>query len=215
MAMRIAHGAHRPAGGHAGCRSDASATLEHRMRIDHSRKRRVSIVAAARQALIAGSVASVLSTAALALAGRRQNRSAAAPINAVSHWYWGDEALHRQGASARHTLAGYLTHHGASVFWAGAYALAAMDRPALRTPVGIAWGGLATSALACFVDFRLTPERLTPGFEHRLSRPALAGVYAAFAIGLALGAAVAQAREPRERTLRDASARRRRADRRA
>jgi hypothetical protein len=33
----------------------------------------------------------------------------------------------------------------------------------------------------------MTPERLTPGFEHRLSTRALLGVYACFAIGLALG----------------------------
>jgi len=156
---------------------------------------RPSTRAIVRQALIAGSLASLLSTAALSLAGHRQNRSSAAPVNAVSHWYWGDDALHQQGTSAKYTTAGYLTHHGASVFWAGAFALVARDRPALRTPRGTAWGSVATSAVACFVDFRLTPERLTPGFEHRLSRPALAGVYAAFAVGLAAGAALAQALE--------------------
>jgi len=33
----------------------------------------------------------------------------------------------------------------------------------------------------------LTPKRLTPGFEHELSRTAMAGVYAAMAVGLAAG----------------------------
>ena len=37
-------------------------------------------------------------------------------------------------------------------------------------------------------DFRFTPDRLTPGYEHRLSRKALAATYAVFAVGLALGA---------------------------
>ena len=158
---------------------------------------RISIAATARQALVAGSLASLLSTGALAYAGRRQNGSATAPINAVSHWYWADEALHQQGADAAHTGAGYLTHHGAAVFWAGLFACAARDRPPLRTPGGVVWGSLATSALACFVDFRLTPKRLTPGFEHRLPRTVLAGVYAAFAVGLAAGALAVQAHERR------------------
>ena len=42
---------------------------------------------------MAGSCASVLSAAVLALAGQREAGSAAAPINAVSHWYWGDRAF--------------------------------------------------------------------------------------------------------------------------
>jgi hypothetical protein len=137
---------------------------------------------------VAGSLASLLSTAVLLVAGRREAGSAAAPVNAVSHWYWGDEALARQDTDLAHTAAGYLTHHGASVFWATIYAAIAHDRPALHTTRGIAAGALATSAAACFVDYRLTPRRLTPGFEHRLSTGAMAGVYGAFALGLAAGA---------------------------
>jgi hypothetical protein len=54
--------------------------------------------------------------------------------------------------------------------------------------------------VACFVDYRMTPERLTPGFEHRLSSRALLGVYACFAVGLALGSmAVPAAQEQRRR----------------
>lgn len=150
-----------------------------------------------RQALVAGSLAALLSLAALGTAGRRENRSAAAPINAVSHWYWGDEALHRQQADLAHTATGLVTHHAASVFWAGLFAWVARDRPALRTPKGVVLGSIATSALACFVDFQLTPKRFTPGYEHRLSRTALAGTYALFAVGLAVGALAVQARERR------------------
>ena len=161
------------------------------------------------QALLAGSVASVLSAGALTLAGRRENRSGAAPINAVSHWYWGDEALRRRRIDLAHTATGYSIHHGASVFWAGLFAWVARYRPVLRTPGGIAWGSLATSALACFVDFRLTPERLTPGFEHRLSRPALAAIYATFAIGLAVGALAVLASTPSKTPARHSDRRRR------
>jgi hypothetical protein len=42
------------------------------------------------------------------------------------------------------------------------------------------------AAVACAVDMRCTPERLTPGFERRLSKQSLLVVYAAFGIGLVL-----------------------------
>lgn len=140
------------------------------------------------QGALAGSLASVLSTAVLALAGRREAGSAAAPINAVSHWYWGDEALHCQRTDLTHTAVGYLTHHGAATFWALAYAALSRNRPALRTTPGVLLGAVATSATACLVDYQFTPERFTPGFEHRLSSEAMAAVYAAFAVGLGAGA---------------------------
>ena len=55
---------------------------------------------------------------------------------------------------------------------------------------------MATSAVACFVDFHLTPPRLTPGFEHRLSHRSLAAVYGAFAVGLAVGALLVGGNDP-------------------
>lgn len=80
------------------------------------------------QGALAGSLASVLSTAVLVIAGRREAGSAAAPINAVSHWYWGDEAPHCQRTD--------LTHHGAATFWALAGVYAAFA-------VGLGAGALA------------------------------------------------------------------------
>jgi len=140
------------------------------------------------QGLLAGSLASVISTAVLAIAGRRESGSAAAPLNAVSHWYWGDEALRQNKADLAHTAAGYLTHHAAATFWATLYAALASDRPALRTTPGIVLGAAATSATAGLVDFKFTPQRFTPGYEHRLSTGALLAVHVALAIGLAAGA---------------------------
>ncbi|MFC0134828.1 hypothetical protein [Massilia eurypsychrophila] len=58
----------------------------------------------------------------------------------------------------------------------------------------------ATSALACFTDYQLTPQRLKPGYEKRLSKPALAVVYGAFAAGLAVGALLTRARDSGRRT---------------
>jgi hypothetical protein len=50
--------------------------------------------------------------------------------------------------------------------------------------------GMATaaSAVACFADYQLTPDRFKPGYENHLSRPSLAVVYGAFGVGLAIGA---------------------------
>ncbi len=54
----------------------------------------------------------------MAALGRRQAASAAAPVTAVSHWYFGEHAARRDDVSAKYTLSGYLTHHVASMFWA-------------------------------------------------------------------------------------------------
>jgi hypothetical protein len=41
------------------------------------------------------------------------------------------------------------------------------------------------------VDLGLVPERLSPGFERRLSRPSTGLVYLSFGVGLALGGLLA------------------------
>ena len=60
----------------------------------------------------------------------------------------------------------------------------------------------ATSAIACVADFKLTPERLTPGYEHRISRKSLAATYLLFAVGLVLGSLALRARRGPARQLR-------------
>jgi hypothetical protein len=129
-------------------------------------------------AFVSGAVASVASSVALMLAGKRELGDAAAPLNGPSQWVWGKHAPYRSGCSLRHTALGYAIHHLASIFWATFYERA---RPEKR-PVAAA---VLTSAVACFVDYKLTPERFTPGFEKRLSKRALFSAYAAFALGLA------------------------------
>jgi hypothetical protein len=41
----------------------------------------------------------------------------------------------------------------------------------------------------------LTPDRFTPGFEHRLSTPALIATYGAMALGMLLGARAIEGRQ--------------------
>jgi len=137
----------------------------------------------ARRANVSGAAASILSAIALAICGRLELRDPWAPLNGPSQWIFGTHAAHKNGLSLRYTLTGYLIHHLASLFWA-------LTFERLRSRRSIAAPAAATAAIACFVDYQLTPRRMTPGFERRLSRKSLGVVYAAFAIGLAAGAAM-------------------------
>lgn len=126
---------------------------------------------ALRDGVATGAVASVLSTVVLALRGRRESGSTYAPTNAISHWLWGERAAHQNRPSARYTLPGYLIHHASSMLWATLYEKWFGRRGAhdLRgAPPAQVLGAAAVSALACFVDYQLTPQRLHPGFEKRL-----------------------------------------------
>lgn len=132
-----------------------------------------------------GSLASLASAAVLAWRGHRETGSPFAAINAPAHWLWGRRSLRRNDASLRHTLVGVVVHHTSSLFWAAFYEWL-QSRRRQPSPATVVADAAATTAVAAVVDLKLTPERLTPGFERRLSRPSLAGVYVAFAAGLAL-----------------------------
>ncbi|MDB5899146.1 MAG: hypothetical protein JWP41_2748 [Ramlibacter sp.] len=141
---------------------------------------------ALREGAVSGSLASVLSGAYLAWAGHRRGE-AAAPINAVSHWFFGRRSLEADEPRALYTLTGYLTHHGASLFWAVLHAKAWGARQEAKQALPAAAGAIAAASIACFVDYQLTPKRFTPGFEHRLAKPEMVNVYACFALGLMVG----------------------------
>ena len=145
------------------------------------------------RAAASGTLASVLSAAALVYGGRADTGSPWAALNAPSHWFWGREALRRDGASWRHTAIGALTHHASSVFWAVGYEWlrARQKRPHAAGAIASA---AAVTALAAVVDLKVVPERLTPGFERRLSRRNLAWTYVSFGAGLALAGLLAQRR---------------------
>ena len=145
-----------------------------------------SFVRLLRRAVVSGSYASLASSAALLQRGARDSRSAIAPVNAVSHWLWKDKALVQHKASLRYSLTGYVIHHLASIFWATAYErLVFRHGTAPTKPQALACAA-TVAGVACIVDMQCTPERLTPGFEHKLSKKSLLVVYAAFGIGLAL-----------------------------
>ena len=153
---------------------------------------------ALREGLVSGTVAAVLSATYMAWRGQ-QRGTPAAPINAVSHWLFGDESLERDEPSVRHTLTGFAVHHGAAIFWGVLHARFWGARPEAKRPLPALAGGLAASAVACFVDYQLTPRRLQPGYENRLSHRELTGVYAWFGVGLAAGSLLMRRSQQRER----------------
>lgn len=140
--------------------------------------------------LARGTVANIASLAALAACSKSETGSALAGINAISHWAWGDADARRDGFSWRQTVLGALTNQAASLFWAFCLerVFASRERK-IRVP-RLLGEAAATSALACAVDYTVTPKRLTPGYELRLSRPSILAVYVALAGGLALGGAL-------------------------
>ena len=157
-----------------------------------------------RDAVTSGSAASALSLIALMLGGRRENASAVAPINAVSHWLHGPRAYRVDRTTLAHTALGAGVHHASAIFWGGLYALllrqmaASRPRPPKRLARGTAAsspaltarevvaGAAVVTAVAALTDLRLVPPRLSPGFENRLSSTAVSAVYLAFGAGLAL-----------------------------
>ena len=143
-----------------------------------------------RPALVSGCMASVVSTAALLLAGAKDCPSTFAPVNAVSHWLWKGKALHEDGLSYKYTVVGYLIHHLASIFWACAYEGLGQVRRRKRTARDHIVDAATVSALAAAVDLKCTPERLTPGFERRVKPAPLTSIYVAFGVGLLLGSLV-------------------------
>lgn len=141
---------------------------------------------AIRNALTSGSVASVVSSAVLAARGKREEDAPFGPTNATSHWLWGEEAARHDAPSARYTAIGYAIHHASATLWATFYEKWFGERAERGQVVPALAGGAAVAALACFVDYKMTPQRLQPGFEKRLSTPSLFLVYAAFGAGLAM-----------------------------
>jgi hypothetical protein len=149
-----------------------------------------SLTATLRHAASSGGAASLLSIAALARRGRVEVGSPYAPLNAPSHWLFGERALRKNEPSLRYTATGVLTHHLSALFWAVLYErmLAHRDAGAAAPSVRRQLRDAAlVTATAAVVDLAVVPKRLTPGFERRLSRRSLALVYAAFGLGLAAG----------------------------
>ncbi len=141
-----------------------------------------------RRATVSGTVASVVSSLALAALARGEGKGALQPVNATSHWLNGEAAASRRVASVADTAVGYATHNAATIFWALLFeAWLGAGRP-----TGLLTRAAATSVIAAAVDYGATPRRFTPGWEFVLSKRSMASAYAAMAAGLALGSVLAR-----------------------
>lgn len=163
------------------------------------------------RALFSGSVASVLSGAAIAACSKAENGAYLRGVNSTSQWLWQERAHQQHKPSWRYTGTGAVIHHASSIFWGVLFEAALAKRlPTILKPKPDAglkkndepqkneeltpdikriFGTAALVAtVANIVDFKLTPKRLTPGFERHLSRSSLAIVYSAFGLGLAAAA---------------------------
>lgn len=134
----------------------------------------------------AGSAATALTTATILCLGGERDSSMWAPMNAVSHIAFGDEAAAHTGLSAKYTGTGTALNTAAMFSWAAMHAgvMRMLPRKDLPSAIG---AGITVSAIAYVVDYHVVPRRLTPGFEKRLSGRSLFWIYSALAAGLAAG----------------------------
>ncbi|HLO63603.1 MAG TPA: hypothetical protein VK165_11660 [Azonexus sp.] len=146
---------------------------------------------AVQDALIVGSFASLTSLAAMVLRSRAENGTPWASVNAPSHWVWGNVALRQDARSLRYTALGLAIHHASAGFWGVIHEkLLCSEQPAKADARLLATATVVT-AVAAWVDLRVVPHRLTPGFQRRLSSRSLLAVYGLFGLGLAAGSYLA------------------------
>lgn len=142
--------------------------------------------------------ATTATSAIVAACGSIEDGNPVAPINAVSHIAWGDEAANEEEASLKYTLSGATLNAAAVASWAAIFELAFGKRARQGNVSAAVVGGVATATLAYVTDYYIVPKRLTPGFEKRLSPPSLFAVYAALAATLPLASLVAGCKNRRE-----------------
>lgn len=140
-----------------------------------------------RNTLLTAGMATLATSLATALLGRREVGDPAAPLNATSHILWGDRAASEDGFSMEYTAVGALVNASAMLSWAAIQEFVLGRWAREGSPARAALAGATTSAVAYATDYHVVPERLTPGFEKRLSSESLAIVYGVLAVALAVG----------------------------
>jgi hypothetical protein len=154
--------------------------------------RRTELAELIDRALVSGTVASMVSSAALAALALVEGKKPARPLNSTSHVVWGDEAGRIGEIDLRHSVTGYLIHHASAVFWAIMFE--GITRDTERSTLNLARNAAATMATAGLLDYGLLPKRLTPGFERVLSSRSTVIGLAALAGGLVIGGLLARHR---------------------
>ena len=137
--------------------------------------------------LYTGAAATAGTTLAVAVCGGLEEGNPIAPINAVSHIAWDDQAARQTDASWQYTGLGLALNAAAVTSWAGVYEVFCSRAADNKDIAGALLGGALVSAAAYVTDYHVVPERLTPGFEKRLSNRSLFGIYTVLALSLAAG----------------------------
>jgi len=133
-----------------------------------------------------GSLAVVATPIVTALCGKAEGKTATAPVNAISHILWGDEAARHDESSLKYTASGVVLNTAAMAPWAALYEALPDSLVDRRHMAGSLAGGAAVAAAAYVTDYHVVPRRLTPGFEKRLSGLSLLAIYSTLAVSLAL-----------------------------
>lgn len=139
--------------------------------------------------LKAGAITAAVTTLTVAACGQAELGNPIAPLNAISHIAWGEQSARQNDISATYTLTGVALNALAVTSWALLYEAAFGAKTKHQNMALTLAGGVAIAGLAYIVDYHVVPERLTPGFEKRLSDSSLLTIYAALAASLPIRAA--------------------------
>ncbi|WP_209427775.1 hypothetical protein [Pararhodobacter sp. SW119] len=141
------------------------------------------------QTLLCGAGAGLASVAAIALLAKIEGRPVLGPVNASSHWLWGDDGVAMAAKDGRadlaHTAIGGATNIGAGLFWGAIFG--ALRNPDHNAPGQLVRDGALLGAAAGVLDYGLLPRRLSPGWELALSGRSVVLAMAAMAMGAVLG----------------------------
>lgn len=157
-----------------------------RFKSNHFEKSMKTWTEALRHGVISGGVTSIATTVVLSKRGKQENGTPYAPTNAISHWIWGDRAARQDHPSVRYTLPGYAIHHASATLWAVLYEKWFGNKAEERSVIPALAGAAAVAALSCLVDYQVTPRRLHPGYEMRLSTRSLLLLYGTVGVALVL-----------------------------
>lgn len=134
-----------------------------------------------------GAITGAATSLAAALCGKMELDNPIAPINAISHIVYGDEAAQADDLSLKYTLTGLALNDVAHGSWAVLYELFFGEAAEQGNVTVSLLGGAGIAGFAYILDYHIVPRRLTPGLEKRLSSRSLFIIYVVFALCLGVG----------------------------
>lgn len=138
-------------------------------------------------ALATGKLTTLASAAAIAVCGKAELDNPVAPVNAISHIVFGEEAAAQDELSLKYTGTGLMLHDAGCTSWAALHEqLFGRAVAGGNVPMAFAGGGMI-ALLAYVTDYYLVPKRMTPGVEKRLSGRSLLLIYSVLGLALAAG----------------------------